>query len=814
MRRLVPLVAALIALAWLAPATLAADVTMTARSLAGGNVRVGAWSAIEVDVANDGPAVSGELRLASDQAASSSYAALVDLPTGSRKRYVLYAQPSIFGRDLGVTLVSDGRSIAKADVPITAHDQYQSVIGVVAEEPGPLVAALTSALADPRVAAPAIVSLTPEDLPARVEAWSAIDRLVWQDVDTAKLQPEQVSALRTWLGLGGRLVILGGSTGATTLGSLPDDLLPYRPTGTVDATPQEVDTLISGSSDLTHDVPALGGTLIEGSVIGRAGDSVIAAERTVGQGRAMLIGIDPTADGIAGTPAAQALWRRAMPLAASPVVNPLALPDDSGIVGALNNLPAVGLPPLEQLAGLLVAYIVLIGPINYLVLRRLDRREWAWVTMPVLIVVFSVGAFGLGRVLKGSDTIVNTIAIVRGAAGAESGLGQVYVGVFSPSRRTFDVRVGGGALLSNPISIQQQGVGGAPLDILLGDPAVVRGYAVGFGSLRGFRAEAALPVPKVEAVLKLREGRLDGTVTNASDETVEDAALIYGGSLAKLGDLAPGASAKVSLALGSGQAFGASISDRMFGAYTGGTTDRDRTITTRRAVIDQLTQFNGRFSTLIGAATGQAPALVGWRPGGSPLTVDIGDEGATHVGDAIYVLPLGIDVGGRTTFPDELISHTVVTSDAAEGFDQGNAFSLSRGSMVVDFAPIPFDGAFVPTRLSLSMTPGDPGFLAGQAGASTGPLPDDQQPDQDDPVGEAGGAAPLDGMPDIQLFDRTSGRWMEFAHMSPGTTVSIAEPERYVDSAGHLLARFVSRLAPNNGSTYFSLATQLDGSLP
>ena len=94
MRRLVPLVAALIALAWLAPATLAADVTMNARSLAGGNVRVGAWSAIEVDVANDGPAISGELRLASDQAASSSYAALVDLPTGSRKRYVLYAHLS------------------------------------------------------------------------------------------------------------------------------------------------------------------------------------------------------------------------------------------------------------------------------------------------------------------------------------------------------------------------------------------------------------------------------------------------------------------------------------------------------------------------------------------------------------------------------------------------------------------------------------------------------------------------------------------------------------------------------------------------
>ena len=131
-----PLVAAFVALVALAPSVLAADgVTMTVRPLAGGHVRVGAWSAIEVDIANDGPAISGELRLGSDAASSSTYAALVDLPTGSRKRYVLYAQPSIFGRDLGVALVSDAATIASAKVPITTHDPYQSVIGVVAEEP-------------------------------------------------------------------------------------------------------------------------------------------------------------------------------------------------------------------------------------------------------------------------------------------------------------------------------------------------------------------------------------------------------------------------------------------------------------------------------------------------------------------------------------------------------------------------------------------------------------------------------------------------------------------------------------------------------
>ena len=79
----------------------------------------------------------------------------------------------------------------------------------------------------------------------------------------------------------------------------------------------------------------------------------------------------------------------------------------------------VDLPDLGVLFGLLLLYIALIGPINYLVLRRLDRREWAWVTMPVLVGVFAVAAWALGVNLKGTDTIVNQLGIVRTATGTD-----------------------------------------------------------------------------------------------------------------------------------------------------------------------------------------------------------------------------------------------------------------------------------------------------------------------------------------------------------------------------------------------------------
>ena len=49
---------------------------------------------------------------------------------------------------------------------------------------------------------------------------------------------------------------------------------------------------------------------------------------------------------------------------------------------ALQNLPVLALPSLNILAVLLGVYIVFVGPVNYLVLRRLKKLDWGWVTIP------------------------------------------------------------------------------------------------------------------------------------------------------------------------------------------------------------------------------------------------------------------------------------------------------------------------------------------------------------------------------------------------------------------------------------------------
>ncbi len=240
-----------------------------------------------------------------------------------------------------------------------------------------------------------------------------------------------------------------------------------------------------------------------------------------------VLGFDPTVDWIAGTDAARNLWRRLLPERAA---GGLTISDDSLLLNAVSQLPALALPPIGGLFALLVAYILLIGPLNYLVLKRLDRREWAWATMPILIIAFAAGAYGIGAALRGSEVIVHEVAIVRGAPGATEGVAQVYMGVFSPSRTTYQVRVPGGALLSSPIAGDFFGgnVNVVGLDILQGDPAGVRDLAVGFGSLRTIRAESSVVIPLVETDFRLEDGRLRGTVTNASNQRLARPAVVLG----------------------------------------------------------------------------------------------------------------------------------------------------------------------------------------------------------------------------------------------------------------------------------------------
>ncbi len=784
-----------------------AGLTMEANVLMDGHVRVGSWMAIDIHVANTGPAISGELRLAGGAQGRTRFGTRVDLPTQSDKTYRLYAQPPAFGRELEISLVDGNRTVATTKATFTVHDATQLVVGVVAEQPGDIVGDL-DLLPNQNSVAPLVVPLTVGELPVRVEAWGVLDRLVWQDTDSAGLTTEQIDALRGWVAGGGRLVIVGGTAGPASLSAFPDVLLPYRPTATIDVEPEALVALLGELPETATALPALSGELTEGRPLASAGDRTVAAERSYGSGSVTIVGFDPTASWIAGTTQAEGMWRRLLPTRSSggPIIG-----DDSQIVSAATQLPSLALPPIGGLIALLGAYILLIGPINYLVLRRLDRREWAWITMPVLIVAFAAGAYGFGSLLRGSDLIVNEVAIVRGAPGTTDGAAQIYLGVFSPSRGTYQLRVPGGALLSSPNAGDFLGGTGttATLDVLQGDPAQVRDLGVGFGSLRTVRAETAVEVPLVQAELRLEDGRLKGTVTNASEEVLLKPVVVLGGTVAKMSDLVPGASESIDVKLQAVQ-MGQQLSDKIVGPVnygeSGTITEGAARLNARNTIINQLT-----FDPAMGSFTGQlptdGPVILAWADR-ELLPVEIQGAAPRRTGNVLWFLPTDVSVSGTTTFRNDLLRSTVIKSDAAFFSKDPFTINFARGSAELSYRPIAFDGTIEPTELAIGLNVGDPGLTLDPKPIE--PLPAIPEPCDEVQVEDCQGPG-FDGLPEVELYDQSAAAWKRLPHLDQGARYAVAEPARYVDPAtGTVLIRLVN---DNSDSVGFSLDLSITGNV-
>ena len=815
-RGLVLRVAALVAVLTIAAGPLAltsaaaGGLTMNARIMLQGHARAGSWAAIEVRLKNDGPAIRGELRMDGGSQSNARFAMAVDLPTNSDKTYVLHAQPPAFGRNVKVDMVQNEQVVDSVTVAYLVHEATQLVVGVLAERPAPLVAQIRLPNG-PTGAAPVIVPLTLSDLPTRAEGWGVLDRLVWQDVDSNQLSTDQLDALRRWLAAGGRLVIVGGSAGIGTLSAFPDDILPYRPTATLDVDPTSLQSLLGQLPVGASGLPAMAGTLGGGRALARSGDRVIAADRAYGSGRVTLIGIDPTVRWLGESTSVDPMWRSFLPDRSGSAA---LLLDDSQLVQAVYQLPALALPPTSGLLIIIAAYILIIGPINYLVLKRLDRRELAWITMPVLVLAFAAASFGYGSFLRGTDVVVNEVAIVRGAPDATEATAEVYFGIFSPTRSTYQVDVPQGALLASPINGDPFGQGFATLDILQGtgpgSPSSVRNLSVGSGSLRTVRAQLSITAPRMRANLNLVDSRLVGTFENASDQLLEGVAVVLGSSVAVLGDVAAGATKNVNLPVQSNP-FGSALADQVVGTSFDSSSEAGVRRATRYSMVQQLS-FDPMRSMGTGLPADQAVILAFGRT--NVLDLKVGAEEPRRNSNVLYYVPVGIGVQGTVTFSGDLLRPTMINSDAQFFSRERSFLSMGQGTATMAYRPIPFEGTFSVSEVRM---------LFGTGGGST-PLPGGKliEPlteapvdctDSKNSVPEGCQARRDDLLPEIEIFDRTGkGAWLRLPRMTAEASYRLADPTRYVDpTTGQLVVRFVN--SNPESSSGFAFQAALVGSV-
>jgi hypothetical protein len=241
---------------------------------------------------------------------------------------------------------------------------------------------------------------------------------------------------------------------------------------------------------------------------------------------------------------------------------------EENLASALTSLPALDLPSLNVIGMLLACYLIVVGPITYLVLRRLDRLALGWIVIPVLTVIFAAIAYSIGYGLRGGEVIISQITLLD-ANTPTLARERAFIGIFSPDRSTYRLGTTDTTALVRPISVQgpwsTPSLTNGRYVQAAADGQVVEGLEIQQWSLQGLLSDRIVRTPDLTAHITIDGDEVKGDVTNRSDRSLEDVVLIYGNRVGMIGNLSPGEQRSVSLEQPSHAFDGISLSYLIYG---------------------------------------------------------------------------------------------------------------------------------------------------------------------------------------------------------------------------------------------------------
>lgn len=615
-----------------------------------GTYRAGAWFPVTITVANSGPEVRGtiEFRLRGDGAAT--WRQPIDLPLNANKHIILpvLADSNHEGaRQADLTLRADNRVIKSEVVRLNAIASMQLALGVLSEE-GNALPELSNVRGVDGFGNTRLIRLTAATVPERAEFLQVFNALFVHHFDTTMLTEAQRAAIRDWIAGGGQLIV-GGDPRAfrglaemlpATAADAPNEI---NPTVLAEQTGWRVDRNAQPLPTLALNVQPGAEVVVDAN-----GPPLLVRQR-YGVGLITVAAFDLAALREAGDPAD--FWSRVLPFTGTqPIATQLR---DQGFwtLQQAIQLPALRLPSTFAFFGFLLFYIVVVGPLNYFVLRRFDRREWAYVTVPMVVLLFSIGAYIWGTAGRGSTPSLTQLAVVRAASGSERGQALGFLALFSPTRQTYNLGVDREALLADLQQPWQRS--GAAIDVLYAeDRTRAPDLLVDVGGVRTMVVEATVPTPAVEVTWRAVDGAEQVTLRNRSSERIEDVLLMRGdGRTQNIAALEPGAEQTIRF--------------NPVGVFQGGfVAGNNGAVINRQTVISQLAgilvpgvwggpfppagpappmpadPFAPQVNPIAQANAWPAPQrdlyVFGWRSA-APVAITLNDQAVSSQGETLYV---------------------------------------------------------------------------------------------------------------------------------------------------------------------------------
>jgi len=298
-------------------------------------------------------------------------------------------------------------------------------------------------------------------------------------------------------------------------------------------------------------------------------DRPLLVQSACGLGRVVLVGFDLDLQPFVGWTGQRAFWtkllsellpsfaadnaRKLNPNNFMPVLpeqEPELLTDLQRGLETFESVPVIS---FAWVALFILIYILVVGPLDYFVLKKVFKRlELTWITFPLIVIAISVVAYLIAYNAKGDDLRVNKIDLVDIDLHGSQAYGTTWFTLFSPHIKNYTVGIepaapgwvaGPGLVTVAPLALPEASnrVGAPPglfpqPYLFAEDGSGLEKVPIPVWSTRSFTASWRAPLsaerPPIEADLALSrdEARLPcGNITNHLPVELQDFVIIYHG---------------------------------------------------------------------------------------------------------------------------------------------------------------------------------------------------------------------------------------------------------------------------------------------
>jgi hypothetical protein len=395
----------------------------------------------------------GTCRVVSEQSISGfpgvEFCRALEIPGNDRKRITIYArfpdsnpgQVGVIRRETPIELVDEnGRVVHKVTVlrqPVGASGRL-----VVLIRSADVALTLPELDGFPK---PVIGHVEPAEVPDKWFGYDGATLVVIPKVTEKLFNTETAAALKNFVAQGGRLLAIGGRNGSSFRGSALEEILPVEILKSDSYIFENGALRPASPTGTTVSAPLLQVNRIRlrpGARTLSMGDGVpLLVSRPFESGEVLFLATDwsPRVISALQVDSFFSAYVAAIPDGESASSGFLARLIQHRSVLGLG--PASRLPSPMLVFGILASYAILVGPVNFLLLRKRKRLELAWVTVPGIVILYSVAIYALSSRIKGAEKVARSFQVVSGRSGARLYRADSVNMLFFPNSGRFNIGV-------------------------------------------------------------------------------------------------------------------------------------------------------------------------------------------------------------------------------------------------------------------------------------------------------------------------------------------------------------------------------------